>query len=70
MMSLTGALGTYTLGIQAKDINDAESEWAYAHINVTKDKAINNPFQKVLQNFFESHPNIFLLMQKLLIFIK
>lgn len=60
---ITGSPGTYTLGLQSKDVHDAESEWVYVQINATKNKAINNP----ILNFLQSHPNMFPLLQKLLL---
>ena len=60
---ITGSPGTYTLGLQSKDVHDAESEWVYAQINATRNKAINNP---ILQ-FLQSHPNLFPILQKLLL---
>ena len=39
-----GPLGTYTMGVQAKDVHDAESEWTYVQLNVTKSKTINTSF--------------------------
>lgn len=62
MMSISGAPGTYTLGAQAKDIHDAESDWAYAQINVTKSKEILTPFL----NFLQNHPNLFPILRYLL----
>ena len=61
MMSISGAPGTYTLGVQAKDTFDAESEWVYAQINVTKSKELNNPFF----NFLQTHQNLFSILRYL-----
>ena len=61
-MSIIGAPGAYTIGVQAKDIHDAESEWAYAQINLTKDKTITSSFLNLLQN----HPNLFPILRQLL----
>jgi len=58
---LTVFPGTYTLGVQAKDINEAESEWTYVQINVTKNKAINTPFL----NFLQQYPNLFPILRLL-----
>ena len=63
---ITGSPGTYTLGLQSKDANDAESEWVYAQINATKNKAINTPFLTFLQSFLQSHPNLFPILRQLL----
>jgi len=45
-----GPLGTYTIGVQAKDIHDAESDWEYVQCNVTKNKTINTLFPQILDN--------------------
>jgi hypothetical protein len=55
-------LGTYTIGVQAKDVHDAESEWTYVQFNVTKNKTINIPFL----NFLQSHPYLFPFLRLLL----
>ena len=62
MMSISGAPGTYTLGVQSKDTFDAESEWTYSQINVTKNKELNNP----LLRFLQFHPNMFPIIRYLL----
>ena len=48
-------IGTYTLGVQAKDTYDAESDWTYTDFTVVKTKSISSPFL----NFLENHPNLF-----------
>lgn len=56
-------LGQYTLGVQAKDINEAESDWTYSDFYVVKTKSItSSPFL----NFLQSHPNLFPLFRNLL----
>ena len=65
MITIRGSPGSYTLGIQSKDAHEAESEWSYVQINVTKNKAINTPFQW-LQKFLQSHPNMFPIIKQLL----
>jgi len=45
-----GPLGTYTIGVQAKDIHNAESEWVYVQCNVTKNKTINTVTSQFLYN--------------------
>ena len=57
--------GAYILGVQAKDIHDAESEWSYVEINVkSKNRAINTPFQWFLQNHLNLFPLLRLLLQR------
>jgi hypothetical protein len=51
-----GPLGTYTIGVQAKDIHDAESEWTYVQFNVTKNKSINSSFLQFCYNHLELFP--------------
>ena len=51
-LSIIGAPGVYPIGVQAKDINEAESEWAYADINLPRNRAITSPFLSFLQNNF------------------
>ena len=36
-----GPVGQYTIGVQAKDIYEAESDWTYVQFNITKSKAVN-----------------------------
>jgi len=48
-------LGQYTLGVQAKDTNDAMSDWTYTDFTVVKTKSISSPFF----NFLQSHQNLF-----------
>ena len=55
-------VGTYTLGVQAKDINGAESGWDYSIFNVVKTKSAVSPFLNFLQNY----PNLYSLLQNLL----
>lgn len=63
MMSITGSPGTYTLGVQAKDTFDLESDWAYAQINVTKSKELNYPFLVLLNKNQNLYPIIKHLLQ-------
>ena len=63
LVKYRGPLGTYTIGVQAKDVYDAESEWTYVQFNVTKNKTINIPFL----NFLQSHPYLFPILQKILL---
>jgi hypothetical protein len=54
--------GSYTMGIQAKDIHHAESDWTYVEIYVkSKNRAITWQFIK----FLERCPNLFTLLQLL-----
>jgi hypothetical protein len=52
-LSIIGSPGMYTIGVQAKDINEAESEWAYAEINVPRNKELYYSFQNWI---FEQFP--------------
>ena len=49
--------GSYTIGAQARDIYNAESEWTYVQFNVTmpRNRAVNNPFL----DFLQQHPILF-----------
>jgi hypothetical protein len=55
--------GQYTLGVQAKDTNDAKSDWTYIDFYVVKTKSVTLPFF----NFLQSHPNLFQIIRQLLI---
>lgn len=55
-------VGTYTLGVQAKDTYGAESEWTYALFNVIKPRSVSSP----LINFLQSHPNLFPMLRYIL----
>ncbi|KYK21849.1 hypothetical protein AYK24_08650 [Thermoplasmatales archaeon SG8-52-4] len=50
-----GPTGSFTIGVQAKDTYDAESEWTYVKINIYKNKAINTQFlnfyNRIISNF-------------------
>ena len=63
-MSVIVPPGTYTLGAQAKDIYDAESEWSYLEISVSKSN--NRAITWQFLNFLENHPLIYQLLQRLL----
>jgi hypothetical protein len=59
--------GSYTLGVQAKDIHDAESEWTYVEINVkTKNKGSEAINTLLFIKFLENHPHLFPLLRLLL----
>jgi len=54
---------TYILKVKAKDIHDAESDWATLEISMPKNKPyINSPFLQ----FLENHPHLFPLLRQLL----
>jgi hypothetical protein len=58
---------TFTIKAKAKDIHGAESDWATLSVTMPKNKPyINTLFLQFLQNFLESHPLIFQLLQRLL----
>jgi len=47
-------VGNYTLGVQSKDIYDAESDWTYVEISVIKTKTNNFPFLfQIIQQIFK-----------------
>ena len=54
--------GSYTLGVQAKDINGAESGVTYSIFNVLKSKHLSSPLINILQH----HPGIIKIINKLI----
>lgn len=59
--------GTYQVKAKAKDIWGNESEWSDPlEIVITKNRAINTPFLNFVQNFLQSHPNLFPILQKII----
>ena len=52
-LSIIGVPGVYPIGVQAKDINEAESEWAYADINLPRNKAT---YDSLFLQFLERFP--------------
>jgi len=55
--------GTYIIKVKAKDVFDAESDWAALGISMPKNKPyINTPFAV----FLENHPNLFPILRRLL----
>ena len=50
-----GTIGTYTIGVQAKDTNESMSEWVYADLNFTKSKTTSTFFSR----FLKSHLDLF-----------
>jgi len=61
-LKIIGTPAIYTIGVQAKDINEAESEWAFADINVPRNRANTIQFLNLLQINF----NLFRLLQNLM----
>jgi len=54
-LSIIGTPGVYTIGVQAKDINEAESNWSYADINVPRNMENTQQFLNFLkENFYSS----------------
>ena len=59
--------GSYSIRVMSVDINAFWSEWSEPlTVEVTKSRSRNILVYNLLQNFFESHPNIFPLLQQLL----
>jgi hypothetical protein len=58
-LSIIGSPGIYPIGVQAKDINEAESEWSYADINLPRTRTLSYHW------LFERFP----LLERLLNFI-
>jgi len=54
--------GTYLIRVKAKDVFDAESDWATLTVSMPKNKLINTPFI----DFLENHPYIFPILRHLL----
>jgi len=54
--------GAYIIKVKAKDIYEAESDWATLEVSMPKNKTINTPFF----NFLENHPHLFPLLRQLL----
>ena len=61
--------GNFTIKARAKDIYGAVGEWATYEVTLTpRNKAyINTPFLNFLQNFLQQYPNLFPILQKLLL---
>jgi hypothetical protein len=58
--------GTYTLTVNAEDEYGAMGDETSGDIAIPRTKVINKP----ILNFLQCHPNLFPLLQKLLLFIK
>jgi len=57
--------GTFTIQAKAKDTYDTESDWGEFTVKMPRTKEINPQFQW-LQNFLQSHPNIFPILRLVL----
>lgn len=57
--------GTYIIQAKAKDIYGAESGWSELSVNMPRNKVINTQFYW-LQNFLQTHPNLFPILRHLL----
>ena len=55
--------GSFTIEAKARDTFGEEGNWGNLTITIPRDKATNNPFL----NFLQSHPDLFPLLQKLLL---
>ena len=60
-----GPAGVYTIGVQAKDIYDAESEWTYVQFNITKSRIANIQFYNFLQGQLYLYPILKLIIQRI-----
>jgi hypothetical protein len=54
--------GTYIIKAKTKDTYNLESDWSEFIVTIPRSKSINTPFL----NFIEKHPNLILLLQRLL----
>ncbi len=54
--------GTFTIKAKVKDIFNQESDWGELSVTMPRNKAIKRPFL----NFLQSHPYLFLLLQKII----
>jgi parallel beta-helix repeat protein len=60
------ATGKYNIKAKAEDEHGAESDWGTRSVTIPRNKIIYRPFLNLLQ----CHPNLFPLLQKLILFIK
>ena len=59
--------GSYSIRVKAKDIDGWESPWSDPlTVKMPRDKTINNIFLGFLENFLQSHPNLFPIIRQLL----
>jgi outer membrane protein assembly factor BamB len=61
--------GNYQIKVKARDIHDAQSDWSdilTITITKSKNKVINIPSLSFLQNFIQSHPNLFPILRLIL----
>ena len=66
-LKLVVPAGSYTMGVQAKDIHEATSDWTYVEIYVkAKSKGIEAINALLFIKFLEKHPSMFPLLQLLL----
>lgn len=62
LIKLIIPVGSYTLGVQAKDVHGAESKWTYIDFNVVKTKSVISPLINLLKN----HMNLFPIIRYIL----
>ena len=59
--------GKYEVKVRVKDVNGLISEWSEPLIiTMPRDKTINNIFFRFLENFLQSHPNMFPIIRHLI----
>jgi len=59
--------GSYTMGVQAKDVHGAESEWTYSEISVKSKSKVSESLNTLFFiKFLETHSRLFPLLQLLL----
>jgi thiol-disulfide isomerase/thioredoxin len=56
----------FTITAKAKDNLDAESDWATLTITTPCNIIVNTPVMWLLQNFIQSHPSLFPILQKII----
>jgi len=57
--------GTYNITAKAKDTYGVESDWATLEVTMPRNRAVNTPFLKFLQNHLHMFPILRLLIQRL-----
>jgi len=66
-LNLLSPAGTYELGVQAKDVHGAESDWTYVEVSVkAKSKGIDSINTLLFNKLLENYPNMFPLLRLLL----